>query len=106
MYSGLVINRYIHLNPVRISRLGGQQTKQLSTSTSTQRLRASLQKCSPQRAETRSSNIGVTYPNQTFTGWIPPASPVSKSAVLSDIEGKHVKITGRKLRELFHQLIE
>jgi hypothetical protein len=24
-----------------------------------------------------------------------PASPVSKSAVLSDIEGKHVKITGR-----------
>jgi hypothetical protein len=23
-------------------------------------------------------NIGATYPNQTFTGWIPPASPVSK----------------------------
>jgi hypothetical protein len=40
-------------------------------------------------------NIGASYPNQTFTGWIPPASPVSKSAVLSDIEGKHVKITGR-----------
>jgi len=40
-------------------------------------------------------NIGATYPNQTFTGWIPPASPVSKSALLSDIEGKHVKITGR-----------
>jgi hypothetical protein len=40
-------------------------------------------------------NIGAAYPNQTFTGWIPPASPVSKSAVLSDIEGKHVKITGR-----------
>jgi hypothetical protein len=25
-------------------------------------------------------NIGATYPNQTFTGWIPPASPVNKSA--------------------------
>jgi hypothetical protein len=35
------------------------------------------------------------YPNQTFTGWIPTASPVSKSAALSEIEGKHVKITGR-----------
>jgi DNA/RNA endonuclease YhcR with UshA esterase domain len=32
---------------------------------------------------------------KTFTGWIPPASPVSKSALLSDIEGKHVKISGR-----------
>lgn len=40
-------------------------------------------------------NIGATYPNQTFTGWIPPASPVSKSPMLSDIEGKKVKITGR-----------
>jgi hypothetical protein len=40
-------------------------------------------------------NIGATYPNQTFTGWIPPASPVNKSPVLSGIEGKHVKITGR-----------
>ena len=40
-------------------------------------------------------NIGATYPNQTFTGWIPPASPVSKSSVLSGIEGKRVKITGR-----------
>jgi hypothetical protein len=40
-------------------------------------------------------NIGATYPNQTFTGWIPPASPVSKSPVLSSIEGKHVRITGR-----------
>jgi DNA/RNA endonuclease YhcR with UshA esterase domain len=40
-------------------------------------------------------NIGATYPNQTFTGWIPPASPVSKSPALSEIEGKHVKITGR-----------
>jgi hypothetical protein len=35
-------------------------------------------------------NIGAVYPNQTFTGWIPPASPVSKSPVLSDIEGKKV----------------
>src|SRR3981081_4798037 len=29
-------------------------------------------------------NVGATYPNQTFTGWIPPASPISKSNVLSD----------------------
>jgi DNA/RNA endonuclease YhcR with UshA esterase domain len=40
-------------------------------------------------------NIGATYPNQTFTGWIPPASPVNKSPILSGIEGKKVKITGR-----------
>jgi DNA/RNA endonuclease YhcR with UshA esterase domain len=40
-------------------------------------------------------NIGASYPNQTFTGWIPPASPVSKSALLSDIEGTHVKTTGK-----------
>jgi DNA/RNA endonuclease YhcR with UshA esterase domain len=40
-------------------------------------------------------NIGASYPNQTFTGWIPPASPVSKSPLLSSIEGKRVKITGR-----------
>jgi DNA/RNA endonuclease YhcR with UshA esterase domain len=40
-------------------------------------------------------NIGASYPNQTFTGWIPPASPVNKSPILSGIEGKHVKITGR-----------
>jgi DNA/RNA endonuclease YhcR with UshA esterase domain len=40
-------------------------------------------------------NIGGTYPNQTFTGWIPPASAVSKSPLLSSIEGKNVRITGR-----------
>jgi len=40
-------------------------------------------------------NIGATYPNQTFTGWIPPESPVNKSTLLSGIEGEHVKITGR-----------
>jgi DNA/RNA endonuclease YhcR with UshA esterase domain len=40
-------------------------------------------------------NIGAIYPNQTFTGWIPPASPVNKSPILSGIEGKRVKITGR-----------
>jgi hypothetical protein len=40
-------------------------------------------------------NIGASYPNQTFTGWIPPALPVNKSPILSEIEGKHVKITGR-----------
>jgi DNA/RNA endonuclease YhcR with UshA esterase domain len=40
-------------------------------------------------------NIGAAYPNQTFTGWVPPASPVNKSPILSGIEGKRVKITGR-----------
>jgi len=40
-------------------------------------------------------NIGHTYPNQVFTGWIQTASPVNKSPMLSGIEGKHVKITGR-----------
>ena len=40
-------------------------------------------------------NIGARYPNQTFTGWIQPASPVSKSPLLSGIEGKRVKITGQ-----------
>ena len=40
-------------------------------------------------------NFGGKYPNQTFTGWIPPASPVNKSPILTGIEGKHVKITGR-----------
>src|SRR5258707_12402315 len=40
-------------------------------------------------------NIGAAYPNQTFTGSIPPASPVSKSPVLCDIEGKKGKIIGR-----------
>jgi len=28
-------------------------------------------------------NIGATYPNQTFTGWIPPILPVSKSELLA-----------------------
>jgi hypothetical protein len=40
-------------------------------------------------------NIGATYPNQALSSWIPPASPVSRSALLSDVEGKHVRITGR-----------
>jgi DNA/RNA endonuclease YhcR with UshA esterase domain len=40
-------------------------------------------------------NIGARYPNQTFTGWIPPASPVSKSPMLAGIEGRQVKIIGR-----------
>ncbi|MGA8476628.1 MAG: hypothetical protein WB696_01580 [Chthoniobacterales bacterium] len=40
-------------------------------------------------------NIGASYPNQTFTGSIPPATPVSKSQMLSDLEGKRGKITGR-----------
>jgi hypothetical protein len=40
-------------------------------------------------------NTGASYPNQTFTGWISPASPVSKSPMLAGIESKRVKITGR-----------
>ena len=40
-------------------------------------------------------DIGAAYPDQTFTGWIPNASPVSKSPILSGLEGKRVKITGR-----------
>src|SRR4030088_3208970 len=36
-------------------------------------------------------NIGASYPNQTFTAWIPPVSPVSKSPLLTGIEGKRVK---------------
>jgi DNA/RNA endonuclease YhcR with UshA esterase domain len=40
-------------------------------------------------------NIGANYPNQTFTGWIPPGPAVSKSPLLSGIEGKRVGITGR-----------
>jgi hypothetical protein len=40
-------------------------------------------------------NIGAAYPNQTFTGWMPPASPVNKSPTLSRIEAKRVKVTGR-----------
>jgi hypothetical protein len=32
-------------------------------------------------------NIGATYSNQTFTGWIPNSSPVKDSAVLNRIEG-------------------
>jgi hypothetical protein len=40
-------------------------------------------------------NFGAAFSNQVFTGWIPPASQVSKSSLLDGIEGKHVKITGR-----------
>ena len=46
------------------------------------------------KTESTFLNIGAVYPNQTFTGWIPPASPVNKSPMLSGIEGKRVKITG------------
>jgi hypothetical protein len=31
----------------------------------------------------RFRNIGASYPNQTFTGWIPNSSPVKDSAVLN-----------------------
>ena len=35
------------------------------------------------KSENTFVNIGASYPNQTFTGWVPPASPVLKSAVLA-----------------------
>jgi hypothetical protein len=38
---------------------------------------------------------GSAYPNQMFTGWILPASPINKSPNLTDIDGKRVRITGR-----------
>jgi DNA/RNA endonuclease YhcR with UshA esterase domain len=47
------------------------------------------------KADNTFINIGASYPNQTFTGWIALASPVSKSPLLTGIEGKQVKITGR-----------
>jgi DNA/RNA endonuclease YhcR with UshA esterase domain len=40
-------------------------------------------------------NISATYPNQTFTGWIAPASEMVKSPMLTDTERKDVRITGR-----------
>lgn len=52
-------------------------------------------KCSQAKSGNTFLNVGAAYPNQTFTGWIPPASPVKKSPILSGIEGKHVRITGR-----------
>jgi hypothetical protein len=36
-------------------------------------------------------NIGAAYPNQTFTGWLPPASPASNSPILADIEAPAIK---------------
>ena len=56
---------------------------------------ANLAARSRQKAGTRCSTWAPSYPNWTFTGWIPPASPVNKSPVLADIEGKKVRITGR-----------
>jgi DNA/RNA endonuclease YhcR with UshA esterase domain len=40
-------------------------------------------------------NIGASYPNQTFTGWDAACVTGNKSTMLSGIEAKHVKITGR-----------
>ena len=40
-------------------------------------------------------NFGAPYPNQVFTGWIPPESSAQNSPLLQDIEGKTVQITGR-----------
>jgi hypothetical protein len=57
-------------------------------------VKQSLQKCSPRRAEKRSSiSASLIQIRPLPVGY--PASPVSKSAVLSNIEGKHVKIPGR-----------
>jgi DNA/RNA endonuclease YhcR with UshA esterase domain len=39
-------------------------------------------------------NFGAAYPNQTFTGWIPPSSELSGSPLLDTLQGKRVKLTG------------
>src|SRR5258708_3167372 len=33
-------------------------------------------------------NIGASFPNQTFTGWVPNSSPVKDSALLDGIENR------------------
>jgi hypothetical protein len=33
-------------------------------------------------------NIGASYPNQTFTGWIPNSSSVKNSAVLDGLKAR------------------
>jgi hypothetical protein len=40
-------------------------------------------------------NFGAAYPNQVFTGWIPPGSSAQNSPYLDGIEGKNVQIHGR-----------
>jgi hypothetical protein len=39
-------------------------------------------------------NFGDKYPNQTFTGWIPPGTPLASDISLQLLQGKKVKITG------------
>ena len=39
-------------------------------------------------------NFGVPYPNQTFTGWIPPGSAVLDDASLASLSGKTIGIAG------------
>jgi hypothetical protein len=70
-------------------------TKQQRTWANTQTVEGAVAKVFTRKAGNTFLNIGATYSNQTFTGWIPPTSPVNKSPMLSGIEGKHVKITGR-----------
>jgi len=40
-------------------------------------------------------NFGGTYPDQTFTGWIPAGTPLAADASISTLQGKKLKITGR-----------
>ena len=40
-------------------------------------------------------NFGGTYPNQTFTGWIPAGTPMASDESLRTLQGKNIKITGR-----------
>jgi DNA/RNA endonuclease YhcR with UshA esterase domain len=39
-------------------------------------------------------NFGAAYPNQTFTGWIPPSSELSGSPLLETLQGRCVIMTG------------
>ena len=54
---------------------------------------------SPSKTGNTFPNTGASYPSQTFTGWIPPASPVNKSPILPGTEGKRAKITGEVFAE-------
>jgi hypothetical protein len=72
-----------------------QPTRPRRTSANTRPLKELLPRFFTSKAGNTFLNIGGAYPNQTFTGWIPPASAVSKFPILASIEGKHVKITGR-----------
>jgi hypothetical protein len=61
------------------------------TLANTRRLKEWLRRCSHSKTGNTFLNIGATYPNQTFTGWIPQHRRSQNRAVVADIEGKRVK---------------